>query len=237
MITKIINSLELRWAKTNSNRYIDYLKKRHIKVGSGCFFRNLKTIDIDLTRPSLIEIGNNVYFLDNFTLLTHDFATRIFLNLFDEFVPSSGKVFIGNNVYFARKCTVLKGVTIGDNCIFGYGSTITRDIPANSVAAGTPAKVICTIEEYYQKRCKISIEEAFIYARSIKERFGRMPVAEDFWEEFPLFVNGNEMDTYPNHFENQMQIQLGDALYNWKQNHKAVFRNFDEFIGHAFSDQ
>jgi hypothetical protein len=142
-------------------------------------------------------------------------------------------VVIGNNVYFARKCTVLKGVTIGDNCVFGYGATITKDIPANSVAVGTPAKVICTVEEFYRKRREESIEEAFIYARSIKERFGRMPVIEDFWEEFPLFVNGNEIDKYPMF---NYKLQLGNALVNWQKNHKAIFRNFDDFIEHAFAE-
>ena len=39
-------------------------------------------------------------------------------------------------------CTVLKGVTIGDNCIIGIGSIVTKDIPANSVAIGNPAKVV-----------------------------------------------------------------------------------------------
>ena len=171
IMSRVINHFKMKWIYMSSDRYVDYLRKQDIKIGHDCFFPNPKTVDIDLTRPSLIEIGNNVRCLDGFTLLTHDFITKVFLNLYDDFVPSSGKVVIGNNVYFARKCTVLKGVTISDNCIFGYGSTIMKDIPANSVAVGTPAKVICTVEEYYRKRCKESIEEAFIYAKSIKERY------------------------------------------------------------------
>jgi serine acetyltransferase len=218
----------------SSERYINYLRKQNIKIGENVFFRNPKTAYIDPTRPSLVEIGNNVRFLDDFTLLTHDFTTKVFMNLYDEFIPSSGKVVIGNNVYFTRKCTVLKGVTIGDNCIFGFGSTITKDIPANSVAMGSPAKVVCTVEEFYRKRCKKSIDEAFAYARSIKDRFNRMPVLEDFFEEFPLFVNGCDMDKYPAHFVRTMEIQLDNALPNWKKNHRAVFRNFDEFIESAF---
>lgn len=49
-------------------------------------------------------------------------------------------------------CTVLKGVTIGDNCIIGIGSIVTKDIPANSVAIGNPAKVVCSLDEYFEKR-------------------------------------------------------------------------------------
>ena len=230
MITRIIKSLKRRWALTSSDRFIDYLRKDGIKIGNGVFFSNPKTVSIDNTRPSLVEIGDNARFLDGFTLLTHDFVTKVFLNLYDEFVPSSGKVVIGKNVYFARQCTVLKGVTIGDNCIFGYGSLITKDIPANSVAVGSPAKVIGTVEDYYKKRCEKSIDEAFIYARTIKERYGRIPVIEDFWEEFTLFVNGDEMDKYPAHFKATMQRQLGNSLDNWMKNHKAPFKSFEEFL-------
>ena len=232
----IIDYLKLRRAYSSSENYVDYLRKQNIKIGDNAYFPDPRTMQIDLTRPSLIEIGNDVVFASWCSIITHDFTTKVFCNLYDDLLPSAGKVIIGNNVYFNQRCLVFKNVTIGDNCIFGYGSTILKDIPANSVAVGTPAKVICTVEEYYKKRREKSIEEAFVYARSIKERYGRMPVIEDFWEEFPLFVNGNEMDKYPIHFKNKMQTQLGKALTNWKKNHKALFRNFDDFIEHAFAE-
>lgn len=42
-------------------------------------------------------------------------------------------------------------MTIGDNCIIGAGAIVTKSIPTNSVACGVPAKVIGTVEEYYNK--------------------------------------------------------------------------------------
>ena len=45
----------------------------------------------------------------------------------------------------------MPGVTIGSNCIIGCGAVVTKDIPDNSVAAGVPARVIETIDEYYEK--------------------------------------------------------------------------------------
>lgn len=81
------------------------------------------------------------------------------------FLPSSGAIIIGNNVYIGRKTTILKNVTIGDNVIIGYGSLVTKNIPANSVAAGVPAKVICTIDEYYERRKIASLKEALAYAK------------------------------------------------------------------------
>ena len=75
---------------------------------------------------------------------------------------------IGNNVWFGQNVTVLRGSDIGDNCIIGYGSVVMGKIPANSVAAGCPCKVICTLDEYFEKRKKCCVEEAFDYARSIQ---------------------------------------------------------------------
>lgn len=51
-------------------------------------------------------------------------------------------VVIGDNVFIGMRCIIMKGVTIGNNAIIGSGSIVTKDIPANSVAAGVPCKVI-----------------------------------------------------------------------------------------------
>ncbi len=56
-------------------------------------------------------------------------------------------VMIGKNVWITSRCIILPGVTIGDNCVIGAGSVVTKDIPANSLAAGNPAKVIKKIKE------------------------------------------------------------------------------------------
>jgi acetyltransferase-like isoleucine patch superfamily enzyme len=51
-------------------------------------------------------------------------------------------VVVGSNVWIGYNAQVLRGVTIGDNAIIGANSVVTRDIPANAVAAGTPARVL-----------------------------------------------------------------------------------------------
>ena len=55
-------------------------------------------------------------------------------------------VHIGNNVWIGGSVTVLPGVTIGDNAIIAAGAVVTKDVPANCIAAGVPAKVIKQIE-------------------------------------------------------------------------------------------
>lgn len=53
-------------------------------------------------------------------------------------------VTIGDHVWIGQRATILKGVTIGDGAVVAAGSVVTKDVPANTVVAGVPAKVIRT---------------------------------------------------------------------------------------------
>lgn len=226
---KIIKKIKQLWVKRSPNRYCNYLRSVGVQIGGGNKIR-VRSFHIDLTRPSLITIGSNCSFNENFTLLTHDFVTRVFRNTGRQFVNSSGRVTIGNNVSFGQNVMVLKGVTIGDNCFIGAGSIVSRDIPANSIAVGSPCKVIMSLEEYYQRRLVKSEAEALDYARSIQERFHRKPVPSDFWEEFIWFVSGDEIAKYP---DINIRGQLGPVYDEYKKSHKAKYKSFEDFLAAA----
>lgn len=233
MIAKIINKVKLHLAHGGEKEFIKYLRGKGVTIGEKCHFGEPKTITIDLTRPYLIEIGDNVRMNKGFTLLTHDFTTSTLQNVYKEFIPSSGKVKIGNNVYFAQKCTVLKGVTIGNNCIIGYGSLVTKDIPDNSVVAGSPARIICTIEEYYKKRKKASLIEAFKLIKEFEDKYHREPGIEDFNEEYFFFISGNEANNYPN-LPIKRKLSTMDGNYEiWEKNYKAPYKSIEEFLDAA----
>lgn len=210
MIRKVIRKLLYIYATLTNSGYINYLRKKGIQIGTGCTFRNRGSIRIDITRPSLVTIGDNVDFNMNFQLLTHDYATSVFIRKYGEFINSSGRVKIGNNIVFGTNCIVLKGVEIGDNCIIGAGSIVSKNIPSNSVAVGRPAKVICSVDEFHERRKKECVLEAFEYANSIRERFNREPKYEEFYEEFHLFVDKNNIHKYP---KLPISRQLGGVLY------------------------
>lgn len=71
------------------------------------------------------------------------------------------------------------------------------------------------------------------FARSIKERFNREPRVEEFYEEFSLFVDGENEDRYPSL---PVSSQLGEKGYSiWKQSHKRKYKDFDEFIKNALN--
>lgn len=231
MFKRLFRKLSMLYYKSSSDRYIAYLRSKGIHIGTGTMLRP-KTIEIDLTRPSLVTIGNDCYMNENFTLLTHDWVTRVFLYSGLDFIPSSGRVKIGNNVSFGQNVMVLKGVSIGDNSFVGAGSIVTKDIPSNSIAVGIPCRVIMSLEDYYRKRIAVCESEAMDYARSIKERFQRNPAPADFYEEFPLFVDGNDVDKYP---EIPIRKQLGPAYERYVNSHKAKYKSFEDFIEAAFS--
>lgn len=234
MIKKIISKIKRKYAEYKGGEtYINYLRQLGIRIGTHCHIGIPRTITIDYTRPYLIEIGNNVRMNNGFTLLTHDFATSVLTNKYGDFLPSSGKVKIGNNVYFAQKCTVMKGVTIGDNCIIGYGSLVTKNIPSNSVVAGSPARVICTLEEYYEKRKVKALEESLAVANEIEKYYKRKPVPTDFREEFVYFVSGNEIEKYPKLPIRHQLTTMGDCFDRWVREHKAPYKSFEEFLDAA----
>jgi acetyltransferase-like isoleucine patch superfamily enzyme len=55
---------------------------------------------------------------------------------------SKGPTRIGDNVWLGANVVVTSGVTIGERCVIGANSVVTQDVPAFSIAAGAPAKVL-----------------------------------------------------------------------------------------------
>ena len=126
----------------------EYTTEKLISMGMqvGANFGRLNGVILDPSHCWLITIGDNVTMAPRVHILCHDASTKQFLNY-----TKIGRVNIGNNVFIGAESVVLPGVTIGDNVIIGANSTVTHDIPANSVAVGSPARVICTLEEYLSK--------------------------------------------------------------------------------------
>jgi maltose O-acetyltransferase len=115
-----------------------------MKVGKN--FGRLNGVILDPSHCWLIEIGDHVTLAPRVHILCHDASTKTFLNY-----TKIGRVTIGNNVFIGAESVVLPGVTIGNNVIVGANSTVTHDVPDNMVVAGSPARVICTLEEYLNK--------------------------------------------------------------------------------------
>ena len=105
---------------------------KNVFINSGCRFQDQGGITID--DNSLI--GHNVVI----ATLTHDMCPEKRGDL----IPSPVK--IGKRVWIGAGAIILPGVTVGDNSVIGAGSVVTKDIPENAVAVGSPARVIKSID-------------------------------------------------------------------------------------------
>jgi acyl-[acyl carrier protein]--UDP-N-acetylglucosamine O-acyltransferase len=178
-----------------------------------------------------VELGNDLDINAYFTIITHDFATFVFRNFYHDFVNGSGKVKIGNNIVFGRNVTILKGVSIGDNCIIGAGSVVSKSIPSNSVAVGVPAKVVCSLEEYYERRKSKQVTEAIDFAKELASVRGGVDNLSicDFPEEWVLFLTEEE------YYQNESVQRLVDfRLKNYCDiqeflNRPKPFNGFEDF--------
>lgn len=220
------------WHRRSSDAYLQHLKDLGVKIGERCIVRFPMTARIDISRPSLISIGDNVDMNKNFQILTHDWASLVLRSKYHDFINSSGAVSIGSNVYIGTDVIVLKGVSIGDNCVIAAGSVVTKSIPSNSVAAGVPCKVISSLDDFYEKRKLIALDEAVEYVRSIYTRFGRLPYINEMKEEFIYFVNNHNVNQYKDKVP--VELQLGEAYNDWMINHRnSKFDSFNSFIDYA----
>jgi len=76
-----------------------------------------------------------------------DFCTISHEVTFGNKRPGGKAPIVGNNVYICVGAKVLGDITVGDNCIIGANSVLTESVPANSVVAGIPARVIKTFHD------------------------------------------------------------------------------------------
>ena len=106
------------------------------------------------SEPYLISVGSNCQLTDC-RIFTHGGAQPI-RDIYPDF-DCFGKVIIGDYVYIGSNALIMPGVTIGNNVLVAAGSVVTKSIPSRMVVAGNPARVICSIDEYYErnKSCNI----------------------------------------------------------------------------------
>ena len=102
------------------------------------------------TEPWLITLGNNVYLTNGVRFICHDGGTLLFRDKVPD-LEITKPIILGDNVYVGNNVIFLPGATVGSNVVIGAGAIVHGNIPDNSVAVGVPAKVIKSIDEYFDK--------------------------------------------------------------------------------------
>ena len=110
--------------------YPFYLRKVFgMEIGKNT--RIAKTAHLDKNNnPKGIHIGDGSRVLYDAIVLAHDASRRL-----------KADTFIGKNCIIGPRAIIMPGVKIGDSCVVAAGSVVVKDVPANSMVAGNPAKV------------------------------------------------------------------------------------------------
>lgn len=121
-------------------------------------------VSIDPSFPWLVTIGNDVTIAPDCLILCHDGSTKTFVGN-----SRIGKVTIGDKVFIGAKSIILPNVTIGNNVVIGSGSVVTKSIQDGVVVAGSPARTICTIEEFISKN-QVAMKQNIVFGEEYTHR-------------------------------------------------------------------
>jgi len=143
-IKHIISSLyrriggELRWAIKNG-----LICGKDVAVMRGTTFGS---------EPYLITLKDHVRISTNVTFINHDGGIWT-IHRMEKYrnIKKFGAITVGEYSFIGASSVILPGVKIGQNCVVGAGSVVTKSIPDNTVVAGVPARKICSTEEYAEK--------------------------------------------------------------------------------------
>ncbi len=128
------------------------------------------------TEPWLITLGDNVHITHDVEFVTHDGGTLLFRDQIPD-LEITKPIVVGNNVYIGARSMIMPGVRIGNNVIIAAGSIVTKDIPDGGVYGGVPAKLIKSIDEYFEKIKAESLHIGHLSAlekeKELKRRFAK----------------------------------------------------------------
>lgn len=144
----LTTGINLRIDIINSNG-----KKSFLNIGNDVQINDYVHIGVS----SGVTIGDNTLIASKVFISDHNHGSYSGENQSSPYeepisrILKSQEVKIGKNVWIGEFVSILPGVTIGDGAIVGAMSTVTKDIPANSIAVGSPAKVIKLYNERLKK--------------------------------------------------------------------------------------
>ena len=115
----------------------------HIDIGSGVYIGRhfYVTVIREIFIGDLCVLSEHVYITDEFHGMHPDRGP-----IMQQPLESKGPVIIGRSCFLGYRCAIMPGVTLGDHCVVGANSVVTRSFPAYSMIAGAPAKLIKTFD-------------------------------------------------------------------------------------------
>lgn len=154
-----LGGLRARFEDARRQRRWRQLQAMGMHIGSDVFLPD--STWIDTSHCFLISIGDHCGFGEECLLLAHDAQM-------DEYLDAAriGRVVIHESSHIGARTVILPGVEIGPRTVVGAGSVVTKSLPPDTVCAGNPARVICSLDEYLGKhRERIARARTFEYSQ------------------------------------------------------------------------
>jgi len=166
------------------SRRWEKLRENGMHIGEDVWLPSSTWIDPDYC--FLISIGNHCGFGEECLILAHDAQM-------DEFIDAAriGRVVIHASCHIGARTVVLPGVEIGPRTIVGANSVVSRSLPPDTVCAGAPARVVCSLEQYLGKhRARLETYPTFQYTRNALSPRERAQIREVLSKQDGYVVGG-----------------------------------------------
>jgi acetyltransferase-like isoleucine patch superfamily enzyme len=120
-----------------------------VAVGRDCRLLGLERGTFG-SEPYLISIGDHVTVTGGVRFVTHDGGVWVLRRKYPD-IDVVGRITIHDNVFIGLGAILLPGIEIGPDAIVAAGAVVNKDVPPDSIAAGVPARVVGTIEDYERR--------------------------------------------------------------------------------------
>lgn len=211
----------------SSEGYVKYLRSKGVQIGEDVTFHCPKDTHVDVTGTHLLTIGDHVNLTGPITILTHDYSWSVVKGITGEVLGNEKSVTIGNNVFVGWGATILCGTTIEDNTIIGAHAVVSGHVTGDSVWGGVPARRICSLGHYREKRKAAQLEEAKEFVRAFRAQRGRDPKEDEVREYFFLFADPEHLTPVQ---ESQMRL-----MGTWRKSLDAlhevrIYEDYEKFL-------
>ncbi|WP_256789231.1 glycosyltransferase [Frankia sp. AvcI1] len=134
---------------------VGYARSIGVRLGADCRFIGVTAATFG-TEPYLIRLGERVAIADGVRFITHDgAATRLRREHPD--IDVVAPIRVGNDTAIGMNTIIMPGVTIGSDVVIAAGSVVMRDVPARSLVAGAPARVVTDVEQWERRMLARSV--------------------------------------------------------------------------------